>query len=769
MTRTVRFGSGARRFAAVITVLAALIALMQVTTSSQQAQALSGSDFQDGYIISDANFFDSDSMTADQVQSFLNSKVSYCSAANGMPCLKNYSQWSAGLSGDSYCSGMPSGTMSAAQIIAQVGLSCGISPKVLLVMLQKEQALVTSTAPYKYSYTSAMGMGCPDTAPCDSQYEGFLYQVYYGARQLKLYLKNPSWYAYQLGWNSILYNPSSSCGTKRVYIRNDATRLLYIYTPYTPNQAALNDLYGSGDSCSAYGNRNFWVFYNNWFGNPTGFTVLGDMGARYQAIGGESGTIGSPIAEEVCDWTAGNVNCYQNFQLGAISWTPSTGAWETYGMIRGRWQALNFEHGVLGYPIGAPTCGTKNSGCYQNFQNGAISWTPSTGAWETYGSIRSYWAAQLYEEGGLGYPVGAVTTSSAGSSQQFQGGTVGTSSAGTFEVLGDMGARYQAIGGASSSLGAPIAEEVCSWTAGNVNCFQNFQNGAISWTPSTGAWETYGGIRYRWEDLGFESGALGYPIGPQICGTKDGGCYQNFQNGAISWTSSTGAWETYGSIRSYWAAQRYEEGTLGYPTGGVTTASSSTAKNASSSLSNSSQEFQGGTVVTSSAGTFRVLGDMNERWLAIGGQSGTLGSPIAEEVCNWTAGNVNCYQNFQNGAISWTPSTGAWETYGAIRTRWQATDFERGVLGYPTGAPVCGTKNGGCYQNFQNGAISWTSSTGAWETYGAIRSYWLAHGYEAGSLGYPTGPVTTTSTGATQKFQGGTLTWTKSTNSVKVG
>jgi hypothetical protein len=43
---------------------------------------------------------------------------------------------------------------------------------------------------------------------------------------------------------------------------------LYDYTPYTPNAAALNNLYGTGDACSSYGNRNFWRYYSDWFGNP---------------------------------------------------------------------------------------------------------------------------------------------------------------------------------------------------------------------------------------------------------------------------------------------------------------------------------------------------------------------------------------------------------------------------------------------------------------------------------------------------------------------
>lgn len=32
----------------------------------------------------------------------------------------------------------------------------------------------------------------------------------------------------------------------------------------------MSNLYGTGDSCSAYGNRNFWRMYTDWFGSATG-------------------------------------------------------------------------------------------------------------------------------------------------------------------------------------------------------------------------------------------------------------------------------------------------------------------------------------------------------------------------------------------------------------------------------------------------------------------------------------------------------------------
>jgi hypothetical protein len=52
-----------------------------------------------------------------------------------------------------------------------------------------------------------------------------------------------------------------------VNIQTQATAGLYNYTPYQPNSAALANLSGTGDSCSAYGNRNFWRYFNDWFGS----------------------------------------------------------------------------------------------------------------------------------------------------------------------------------------------------------------------------------------------------------------------------------------------------------------------------------------------------------------------------------------------------------------------------------------------------------------------------------------------------------------------
>lgn len=244
-----------------------IIVAILLTPFSSIASALSGSQFSAGNIISDSIFFNSGALTSAQIQSFLNSKVPVCNP--GYTCLKDYRQDTPYRAAEpGLCSAYGGGNKSSTEIIYDVAQVCGINPEVLLVLLQKEQSLVTDTWPESIQYRSATGFGCPDTAACDSEYYGFFNQVYNAARIYRKYARDAANYNYRAGRNNnILYNPNAACGSSTVYIVNQATANLYNYTPYQPNAAALNNLYGTGDGCSAYGNRNFWRLFNDWFGS----------------------------------------------------------------------------------------------------------------------------------------------------------------------------------------------------------------------------------------------------------------------------------------------------------------------------------------------------------------------------------------------------------------------------------------------------------------------------------------------------------------------
>lgn len=213
---------------------------------------------------------------------------------------------------------------SAAHIIWQAAQDYRISPKVLIVLLEKEQTLVTDTWPNTdLSYRSATGYGCPDTAACSSDYYGFKNQVRNAANFFRKNLDgNPDWTNYPIGWNNILYSPHCS-NRGAVYVENLATGALYTYTPYQPNQAALNAGYGTGDSCSAYGNRNFYLYYTDWFGDTHGKELTGgylpDGTYQFKSTGGLALSFsGSDNGSSAIITAANSSDKLQQFKLSRV-------------------------------------------------------------------------------------------------------------------------------------------------------------------------------------------------------------------------------------------------------------------------------------------------------------------------------------------------------------------------------------------------------------------------------------------------------------------
>jgi len=140
----------------------------------------------------------------------------------------------------------------------------------------------------------------------------------------------------------------------------------------------------------------------------------------------------------------------------------------------------------------------------------------------------------------------------------------GTSCNGSPSTVGEIDAKYRALGGCGSFLGAPTTAE--QGTPDGIGRYSVFENGSIYWTAQTGAFEVHGQIRDEWKAVGWEAGILGYPITDETT-TPDGiGRYNVFQNGSIYWTSATGAHEVHGAIRDKYKAEGWEAGELGYPT-----------------------------------------------------------------------------------------------------------------------------------------------------------------------------------------------------------
>ena len=248
----------------------------------QDSQAASLANFKPGNIISDYTMGNYTTMTVADIDNFLhahgNCNDTNTAKASWYPSLHYHIK-----DGHFVCladelfatSGVGYGdflkedeeSQTAAEIIYEVSQKYKINPQVLIVLLEKEQGLISDSWPNSIQYRSATGFGCPDTAPCDSKYYGLKNQLESAAWLFRNVLDG-GWTNYPLGSNYIYYNPNSACGGSIVNIENLATSALHRYTPYQPSAAALAAGYGTV-TCGAYGNRNFYLFFMDWFGDPT--------------------------------------------------------------------------------------------------------------------------------------------------------------------------------------------------------------------------------------------------------------------------------------------------------------------------------------------------------------------------------------------------------------------------------------------------------------------------------------------------------------------
>lgn len=305
----------------------------QTQTQLQTASVTDG--FNPGMIVSDEFFYNTNTMSVNDIQNFLNTQGKSCTQTSSRLCLKNYKENTPPLrSADSYCKAnfVGANNDSAASIIYKVSKACGINPQVLLITLEKEQSLITQSRTAA-TLGRALGFGCPDNVGgwCDPKYSGFANQVYSAARQLQIYAAKPTSYAHKAkAWNNVRYSPTASCGSGAVYIQNQATASLYNYTPYQPNAAALKADTGTGDSCSSYGNRNFYILYNKWFasgGNTT--SVSNEIGLTW-LVRDDYIDVGATFNS-----TESNVEySFQEYDVTNQSWSQianwSTGNWASW-------------------------------------------------------------------------------------------------------------------------------------------------------------------------------------------------------------------------------------------------------------------------------------------------------------------------------------------------------------------------------------------------------------------------------------------------------
>jgi uncharacterized protein with LGFP repeats len=521
-----------------------------------------------------------------------------------------------------------------------------------------------------------------------------------------------------------------------------------------PNAASLAAGRGTGDSCSSYGNRNFWGYFTDWFGS-THSLGADRITEAHIATGGNNGYLGSATSLAACGLVRDG--CGQQFQGGSVYWSPATGAHPTSGAIRDLWISLGWEKGLLGYATADMDCSLAGGGCAQAFEGGTVVWSPATGARILQGAIRDAWVRAGRESGVLGYPSTDMGCGfvGGGCGQQFQGGSVYWSpAAGAHPVTGPIRDYWIGQGWERGSLGYASGDMVCE--SDGSSCRQDFQGQTVAWSAA-GVQTTSGAIRDLWVASGAGGGSLGQPTAGMVCAAGSG-CRQAFEGGTVFWSSATRARVVSDSLLTAYTAVGGESGYLGYP---------STDQGCGMVRGGCGQQFQGGSVYSSPAtGAHATSGAIRTLWMAQGWESGALGYPAGDMVCGLAGGG--CRQVFQGGTVTWSAATGTRVLSGAIAEAWGAAGRESGGLGWPSTDMGCGFVAGGCGQQFQGGSVYWSPATGAHGIYGAIRAAWIAQGWQSGPLGYPTAEMVCglSDGGCRQTFQGGTLSWTPLGNAV---
>lgn len=335
----------------------------------------------------------------------------------------------------------------------------------------------------------------------------------------------------------------------------------------------------------------------------------------WDAAGGDTGELGAKDGD-VYQVGAGFA---QNFAGGKIYFSEGTGAHLIYGAILDKYQALGgAADSDLGFPTideGAGKATDSRNSTFSAADKPVIFWTPDNGAWVVRGAINAAW---------------------------------------------------DKLGGSAGTLGVPTADE--SWKGDVVT--QPFTGGEVSWNAKTKAFTTtpadlagqLTGLDVPGDATTAIAAARRAAGGPQgTLGDEQGAQYkvgdgvaQNFAGGTIFFSPATGAHAITGDVLAKYRAAGGPQGDLGFPASNETDGGiSPTSRVATFAAADNPAIFW-----TPEHGAFVVRGAMNAAWDKLGGATGKLGAPTADQA---VSGDV-VSQKFTGGSIAWNKSSRAFST-----------------------------------------------------------------------------------------------------------
>jgi|GEM_PF-1589806 len=312
--------------------------------------------FNKDILIDDVVFNDTSSMTGPQIDAFLNSRNSCISSNSGFSAVNpvGYSP----SSGYQY-----GGHVSAGTVISNVSQVYGLNPQVLLVTLQKEQSLITSTSCSTDTIAKAVGYACPDNITA-SNYSGidiysrngttytsvngtcvnsagsvgFSQQLIHAAWLLKFSqqrsLGNTSWAVIYGNWDNSddlvpCYSGLMTQGTLKrcpngsatyydgwatidgvaTHMESGATAALYRYTPHF------------------HGNQNFVNIFESWFGGTISALFYSCHNATNVAGVGNGAKVVSNHSGRADNMTLTLLNNTASACIEAHTWLPGQQSW----------------------------------------------------------------------------------------------------------------------------------------------------------------------------------------------------------------------------------------------------------------------------------------------------------------------------------------------------------------------------------------------------------------------------------------------------------
>ncbi len=409
--------------------------------------------------------------------------------------------------------------------------------------------------------------------------------------------------------------------------------------------------------------------------------------------------LGLPTANETS--VGGWHQSFQNGNLQLVQGVPVK--WSNQTLISDRYNLLGGANS-LGKSIG--TIRNFNGSAVQDYEKGSI-FISGNKTIAVTGSIATYYRANSAT---LGLPTSEESTTSYGKRQDFSNGKTLINSAqfGTQVVQGSLGGYYRGLSEAQrNQLGAPYTGEN-DLSGGNWRQF--FKGGTVEW-KNNGTGE----IKLTPFTIGFD-------------GTSVNTAFTNEFNKVVGWEA------------------------LAKATGNVRNINGGTV-----------QDFEKGSIVKSSAGTFAVRGSIGIYYRA---NSSTLLLPTSSEI----ATSYGWRQDFQGAVVTHSPQFGTQVLEGSLGSYYRGlSETQRNQLG----AIYTGLKNlggGNWRQFFAGGTVEWKNNgtgevkltplfsvglTGNTVNNSLLDKFNSADGWN--TLGNPTSNVKTISGGMVQDFQKGSI------------